>query len=182
MPIEAIRPASAADNPFSEIKISGYTVLIDATDLPFLDGRTWHVSSVNGGKKYVMGALPNRGHGWRRVGAPEYLHHILTGWSYVDHRNGNGLDNRRANLRPATQQQNTYNRGPVPSRTSGPYKGVYLRRHLGTYYAQIQAEGVCYNGPSSPSAEVCARWYDMMARKLHGEFAYQNFPEDETSK
>jgi hypothetical protein len=42
----------------------------------------------------------------------------------VDHKNRNGLDNRWENLRPATRQQQSHNRGKRRDNTSG-YIGVY---------------------------------------------------------
>ena len=45
-------------------------------------------------------------HGGRTT---QYLHTLITGYRQTDHRDGNGLNNQRANLREATQSQNLMN-------------------------------------------------------------------------
>lgn len=113
----------------------------------------------------------------------EALHTWLTRWALVDHINGDGLDNRRANLREATPRQNQANRRK--SSVSGqPFKGT---RELpsGRWQAYIRdprkrpdADGKVGKRAvgTFASAEHAARAYDDAAREIHGEFAALNFP------
>lgn len=103
------------------------------------------------------------------------LHTFLTGWSYVDHHNGNGLDNRRVNLRPATHAENNRNQRLRRDNGSG-FKGVTWYKATRRWQAQIRHGGqrrhLGYHGTS----EDAARAYDAAAREFHGEFARLNFP------
>ncbi len=103
------------------------------------------------------------------------LHTFLTGWSYVDHINGDGLDNRRRNLRPVTAQQNAANMRLRGSNRSG-YKGVSFRDDTSKWRAYIRADGRHCSLGSFPTAEEAARAYDAAALSMWGEYARLNFP------
>lgn len=105
----------------------------------------------------------------------EQLHTFLTGCPYVDHQNGDGLDNQRANLRPSTHGQNMFNRRLYKNSTSG-FKGVTRRRRDGRWQAQIQANKQHRHLGYHDTAEEAARAYDAAARELFGDFARLNFP------
>lgn len=102
------------------------------------------------------------------------LHTFLTGYALTDHRNGDGLDNRRSNLREATQSQNLCNRRPK-SRPAG-FKGVTWFERLGRWKAQCSKGGKNHHLGYYADIEDAARAYDAAARELHGEFASLNFP------
>jgi hypothetical protein len=108
------------------------------------------------------------------------LHAFLTGLPYVDHRDGNGLNNTRANLRQATNAENQRNRGLQSNNTSG-YIGVSFDRARCAWYAHIKADTVMRNLGHHATPEEAARVRDAAARELHGEFARLNFPEAVTS-
>lgn len=103
------------------------------------------------------------------------LHTFLTGYTLTDHHNGNGLDNRRANLRPATHGQNCANRALQRNNTSG-FKGVNWHSHSRKWKAQIRANGTKRHLGVFGTPEEAARAYDDAARELHGEFAAVNYP------
>lgn len=106
------------------------------------------------------------------------MHTYITGWPLVDHIDGNGLDNRRANLRPATSSENSQNRRMRSDNTSG-LKGVSLIR--GRWRARIYLDGAqCHLG-YFPTPEEAALAYDAAAIKHFGEFARLNFPEAVTA-
>ena len=109
----------------------------------------------------------------------EQLHTFLTGRPYVDHQNGDGLDNQRGNLRPTTHGQNMFNRRLYKNSTSG-FKGVTRRRRDGRWQAQIQANKKHRHLGYFDAAEDAARAYDAAARELHGDFAQLNFPQGES--
>lgn len=95
-----------------------------------------------------------------------------------DHRNGDGLDNRRENIRICTQSQNQQNRAHVINNTSG-FKGVTWHRQMGKWQAAIKHKNKSYHLGLFDLATDAARAYDRKARELFGEFARTNFAIDE---
>lgn len=95
----------------------------------------------------------------------------------VDHHNGDSLDNRRANLRLATNSQNQFNRRKRENTTSR-FKGVYFHKVHRKWAAQITIRGKRIFLGYFHSEIKAARTYDKTARKYHKEFARLNFPED----
>lgn len=89
----------------------------------------------------------------------------------IDHRNGNGIDNRLHNLRQASQEQNLQNRGKQANNTSG-FKGVYWHRQNSNWVAKIQSNGRSHSLGSYPTAEDAYSAYCAAAERLHGEFAH----------
>ncbi len=90
----------------------------------------------------------------------------------VDHRNGDGLDNRRQNLRLATHGQNVSNSPGRPERRASRFKGVFPSGP--NWRVQIVAQGKRYRLGSFCNADLAAAVYDHAALALHGEFAYLN--------
>lgn len=91
----------------------------------------------------------------------------------VDHINGDGLDNRKRNLRPATQTQNQHNRRKTPQCTSR-FKGVYWHTHTGKWKAQIKINGQTRHIGLYTSEEAAAAAYDQAAKQNFGDFALTN--------
>lgn len=94
----------------------------------------------------------------------------------VDHINGDSLDNRRYNLRLASQRQQCYNRKKIDN-TSSRYKGVCYHIGKKKWQTNIKIYGqVKYLGTFTDEIEA-AKAYDAAARELFGDFARLNFPE-----
>ena len=98
----------------------------------------------------------------------------------VDHKNGDSLDNRRTNLRLATQLQNCYN---IKKRenTLSEFIGVYLEKGRKKWRARIRHNRKLIQLGQFDSEIDAARAYDEAAKKYHGEFARLNFSENSQS-
>lgn len=148
----------------------GMTALIDKEDIALVSQyrwyahrgtRTWYARTDVGGRKTK-----------RRI----YMHRLILdahGTAQADHRNGNGLDNRRCNLRLASALQNCVNR-PANFNSVSPFKGVSFDRSRNKWIAQITIHGRHFNlGRLDDEFSAAAR-YDVIASLVHGDFFRSN--------
>lgn len=108
----------------------------------------------------------------------EMMHRVILGITdrrvQVDHIDRNGLNNQRSNLRMATQSQNNANRKLKPSPISG-YLGVAPNNSkINPWRAVIRKDRKKYNIGQYPNKEQAALAYNVMAKRLYGEFATFN--------
>lgn len=99
----------------------------------------------------------------------------------IDHRDLDGLNNRRSNLRVCSNRQNHQNQRPRSDRKTA-FKGVsaYSQRP-GLWRARICLHGKRLHLGCFDSAEAAALAYDNAARLYFGAFARTNFGESETA-
>lgn len=151
-----------------ELEIDGHFILIDEEDYPIVSRFSWHIKP----NRNTFYALTNVRIGGRQTQVS--MHRLIMGLpsSEIDHKNRNGLDNRKSNLRACTKKQNSYNR--VRSNKFG-FRGVYKPKNSSRYAIQIQKDGKKYHKRGFAAAEEAARAYDLLNKELHGEFGIRNF-------
>ncbi len=151
----------------------GLTAIVDTEDLDKLLQYTWHAY-----KDY------NTFYCQRNLYVGKYrmhqtMHIFLTGYKMTDHINGNGLDNRKSNLREVTNQQNVFNSRKTVHPTTSKFKGVSsMLPSSNKWHAQITINRKKIHLGLFKSETEAALAYDEAAREYFGEFATLNFPKE----
>lgn len=146
----------------------GHVVFVDADDHHILAAHKWTASErpLKKGKKVYVYRMELKPGG---VQVNHYLHRKIrpTDAPTIDHKDGDGLNNRKSNLRDATIEQNAANKTYPSSKSgirgvfrssNGKYRAVCRGKHLGTFDCPHEA----------------ARTYDAEASRQFGEFAVLN--------
>lgn len=151
----------------------GKFALVDDEDYDDLMQWKWCASSTSHtfysvrGRKAEEETGPTKIYMHRAIMRPEpHLH--------IDHINGDGLDNRRCNLRSCINSQNQMNKGSKRN-ASSKYIGVSWDKALSKWRAQIIKDRKRTHLGLFNSEIEAALAYDTAARTLHGEFAQLNF-------
>lgn len=156
-----------------------FSTIVDESDWPKLSHFRWTVKISKNNKFYAVTnntIVP-------RIPKKLKMHRVILDSSdgnFVDHVDGDGLNNIRENLRFATEQQNGWNK-KRKIRSNILFKGVD-RVELATgkirWLACIRINSKKKNLGRYATAEEAACAYDDAAREFFGEFASLNFPRE----
>jgi hypothetical protein len=145
----------------------GFYTYVDAEDFEWLNQWHWH----------AYGGYAGRCEKGKRV----YMHREIMQppeGMVVDHVNGNGFDNTRANMRNVTREDNMHNQRKHAG-TASIYKGVTRgQSSKGSWCARVAWRGHRLTAGTFASEAEAARAYDRLAVELFGEHARVNFPEE----
>lgn len=149
-----------------KININGYIILIDDRDSWIVDYYSLWVSKY---KKYVY---CEKTINYKRIS--KRLHRLIMKVNdpkiLIDHINKNTLDNRRCNLRLATNSQNLANSKINKNNTSG-YKGVAKSAYPNKpWRVRVGKKSYGYYF----TKEEAAKAYNYYAQLIYGEFASLN--------
>jgi len=161
----------------------GKVMQCDDEDFDWFNQFKWHaVKDVNvwyARRKFYMKSGKKKS-----VRAHQFL---MLGAKKIDHKDGNGLNNQKENLREATDTQNKQNQGKHSKTASSSYKGVCWREYVlirkGVVYpyahwlASITVNKVRLFLGHYESEDDAAIAYDYAAKIYFGEFARLNFPD-----
>lgn len=148
----------------------GRVALIDDADFPIVSAYRWKFLKRSCGHGGYAIASEMRD-GKKRMLS---MHRVLLtppAHLQVDHVNGDGLDNRRSNIRICTMAQNAANRASY----HGGWKGA-APLPSGKFVARLTADNGVYSTNPVATKEQAARLYDALAVARNGEFARLNFP------
>lgn len=158
----------AIDSDTVEIKTkNGFSALISRCDLDLISGRIWTASVLS--KKFYARRFEN--------GDYVLMHRLIMGLLpadglYVDHINGNSLDNRRSNLRICTMKENCWNRRKTNSVTG--FHGVRKSKDSDSYVVRFYSNGKYHYVGCFKSAIEAADAYNKEIILHRGKFAVLN--------
>src|SRR4029078_8339452 len=145
----------------------GYKAEIDFCDWWKVQDYSWF-AHVRAHTVYACSSQPG--------GQTVYMHRLLCPTAlWVDHVDGNGLNNRYKNLRPATARQSNAN--AYRKQNVSGYVGVSATP-AGRWQARARKDGVRYHRGVFDTAEEAACAYDEWTSIEYGLFAVLNFPKE----
>lgn len=153
----------------SSKSIGAHSIFIDDCDKEGVLKRKWHI--VKQRERYYAYATPCSCSN-KKVS----MHRLIMKFpenTNIDHKDLNGLNNRRQNLRLATTSQNNANKPPQKNNSSG-YKGVYFDKVANYYQSYLYIHKKKIHGGRFKTAKEAANRYNEMALKHYGEFALLN--------
>lgn len=153
----------------------GKVALVDDEDFELINRWKWRTQAgVN--SFYAVREVSRNG---RRTNV--LMHRVILKCdraTQVDHINHDGLDNRRRNLRKASNTENHWNQIKRSHRNGLPtksfYKGVVFCLTTNLWRARIQAHGKQNCLGRFDDEKTAAKAYNAAAVRLHGRFAYLN--------
>lgn len=147
----------------------GFVTIVDEEDYEYLNQWKWHYTKVRNDGYAVR---------WVRISPTKLkivrMHRLIMNppdEMYIDHINGDRLDNRKCNLRVCTNIQNSWNRKINKGRK---YKGICFEKRRGKWKVYIDVNKKRISLGYFDSEEDAARIYNKAAEKYFGEFARLN--------
>lgn len=149
-------------------KARGRVALVDDADFEAVNAHHWWVHE-SGRCTYAITFV------WQNNKAKGLqMHTLVSGLSFVDHKDHDGLNNQRSNLRGTTHTLNAANSRPMAGYTSR-FKGVSWHAKSRRWQVQIRDAGRKVYVGTYTDEEDAARAYDVRALELWGEHALLNF-------
>lgn len=147
---------------------NGWKTIIDKEDEVKIAGYKCHAYKKEDGRLYVK--IHIRG---KVISLHRFLMNVTDPKIDIDHRDGDGLNNRKSNLRPCTHSENLRNQKLSKANTSG-FKGVLWEKRYKKWFARLYVNKKHVYGPLVDCRIEAAMHYNNLAIKHYGEFAHLN--------
>lgn len=160
----------------------GKFALVDDEDFEWLKQWKWQAYKARRGHLWYAKHSINLGNGrFKKVA----MQQLITGAVYpniADHKDHDGLNNQRYNLRVCNYRQNAQH-SRIAAGTATGLKGVRFRKRNSTFEVYITKPARKGNSPriylgGFKCPTEAGRAYDAAAKKYFGEYAALNFPDD----
>lgn len=156
---------------------NGEECLVDDEDFDMLSSINWFPKVAERSSTYAT-CNTNKKYGLAKSSMHRVVMKAEKG-QYVDHINGNGLDNRKENLRLCTNSENLRNRNKRNKKDSSKYKGVSKMVPKGPNHSKLWRSYINLNGKqyflgNYYSEEEARQAYDNAVVLHHGKFAKKN--------
>ena len=163
----------------------GYEAEIDIEDIEKVEKFKWRVNICRGKKYAVRERKKEERVEGIKLGTTISLHrfilgiHLLGGFAVIgDHKDGDGLNCHRWNLRACSTEENGRNRRICNRDKSSRYKGVYKMKNRPGYWQAYIKPGKKKKHLGTLDSELdAAKLYDVYAVKYFGVYANLNFPQ-----
>lgn len=158
-----------------EIQLTkGKVALVDDEDFEHLNQWKWQWHKG----KYTVYAMRSQRVGFRKRESILMHRQILSVTNpciHIDHKDGNGLNNQKSNIRICDRSQNGMNQQKQVRSLSG-FKGVTIDKHkkCNPWRARISVKGKYLFLGYYPTEKAAAIAYNKKAAELFGEFARPN--------
>lgn len=149
----------------------GKVALVDDEDYTALMNYTWRAIE-DGGNWYACMSMGSKSK-QRRLMMHRILLQLTDPKEVCDHKDGNGLNNQRDNIRKCSNQKNSCNRRMKRNNSIG-YKGVIFKPKHKKYQASINVNGKFIWGGHFDTPTQAAVRYNELAIVHHGAFANLN--------
>lgn len=148
----------------------GQVALVDDDDYDYLVQYNWYVTK-RGNTFYAIRSLPRVDGKQTHIAIHREILNPPDSMQ-IDHINRDGLDNRKENLRLATNSQNHIN---IPKRRgSSRYKGVYWNKEHNKWAAKVTINNKTLFLGYFDTESIAAGVYNQFASSNFGEFALLN--------
>lgn len=146
----------------------GFHAIVDEEDYDYLMQWDWHTRNCNG----LLYAT--RIDGGKVILMHRFLMNETQSDRFIDHRDGDTLNNQKHNLRSCSHAENMRNRVLICKNNTSGFKGVFWRKDKLKWQAQIRFNTKSIHIGYFKSIIDAAKAYNEAAIKYHGEFARLN--------
>lgn len=150
----------------------GLVALVDDEDYESVNAFNWFAAR-RGRVVYAARNLRKPDGTWTQ----QFIHQLLFSEAKsIDHRDGDGRNNQRENLRVATKMQNAQAFQRKKAGTSSSYRGVHWDTERRKWSVEIKLNRKKIFLGRFEDEVFAAKTYDCAAREYFGDFASPNFP------
>lgn len=160
---------------FFEVKLSrGYFAKVEKEDYELICNIKWHlIKTKKANAVYAYHKFGKKNISMHRF---IYEHHFgpIPSGMIIDHKDGDGLNNVKSNLRVCTYSENCANVGKKRKNPTSKYKGVFFEKSCNRWRAKIKKQHKDIHIGVYKTEIEAASAYNSVAKEIYGEFAFLN--------